>query len=450
MFLSFLPGSPPSGLKALFFLFKDPYTSPGVAIPLSKDLASVMPSLLQRQIFREIAHIFVLCATVLLMLILISRAVQMRELLLGLDMSLLDTARLFAYMTPTFLLLVIPISCMLAAFLTFLRMGTDREMVALRAGGVSIYQMLPAPVLFSVLCVGLTLWVSLHWVSWGMSQFRSTVMDIATTRARIVAQPGVFSSDFPKLVLFARNVDPDKGTLYRVMVNDRSHEGRDITILAPEGEISSDSSRGELVFTLRNGQLYSTTGEQHSVLSFGVYAVRLPLNAIFKDVNLGGVRPRELSWDELRRVRRDYRARMAEFSSGKENEYRDLLNYTLKIDVERQKRWAYPAACLALTLFVLPLATAFQGMRRQMGMVIALVMFFVYYGMMSVGFTLGESGVLPPAIGLWLPNALFLLGGLVGLRFAARERTINTGGIASAVRARLGIFKGKKTSGEAS
>ena len=93
-----------------------------------------MPSLLQRQIFKEIANLFVLAVGVLLTLILISRAVQMRELFLGLDLGILDTVLLFGYMTPLFLMLVIPIACMLSVFLTFLRMSTDRELVALRAG----------------------------------------------------------------------------------------------------------------------------------------------------------------------------------------------------------------------------------------------------------------------------------------------------------------------------
>ena len=146
-----------------------------------------MPSLLQRQIFKEIANLFVLAVGVLLTLILISRAVQMRELFLGLDLGILDTVLLFGYMTPLFLMLVIPIACMLSVFLTFLRMSTDRELVALRAGGINIYQMLPAPLLFSVICMLLTLWVSLHWLAWGMGHFRETILEIANTRARVAA-----------------------------------------------------------------------------------------------------------------------------------------------------------------------------------------------------------------------------------------------------------------------
>ena len=41
------------------------------------------------------AHLFILSTCVLMTLILIGRAVQMREMLLGLDMNLLDTALLF-------------------------------------------------------------------------------------------------------------------------------------------------------------------------------------------------------------------------------------------------------------------------------------------------------------------------------------------------------------------
>ena len=148
-----------------------------------------MIALLHRRIFLEISSLFCLSSCALLTLVLISRAVQMREMLLGLDIGLTDMASLFACMTPVFLLLVIPVSCMLSVFLTFLRMSSDREFIALRAGGVSILQMLPGPLLFSLICTGLTLWVSLHWIAAGMSEFRESLLNIATTRARIVVQP---------------------------------------------------------------------------------------------------------------------------------------------------------------------------------------------------------------------------------------------------------------------
>ncbi len=368
-----------------------------------------MPSLLQRQIFREILYLFSLSSGVLLTLILISRAVQMRELFLGLDMGILDTLLLFAYMTPMFLMLVIPIACMLSVFLTFLRMSTDRELVALRAGGINIYQMLPAPLLFSILCMFLTLWVSLHWLAWGMENFRTTIMDIANTRAKIVVQPGVFNTDFPNLVLFSRQVDPESGGMTQVLVDDRSHPERHMIILAPDGRIDTDQERAELVFRLQNGKIYTTDKQGTSVLGFDEYLVRLPLNSLFNSLDMGEVRPREMSWAQLSSISREEALK------------RDV-NYANKLDVERHKRWAYPVACLALTIFVLPLASAFEGLHRQTGLMLALAMFFVYYSLMSLGFSTGEAGTIPPVIGLWVPNVLFLLIGIYGISLTARER----------------------------
>ena len=44
-----------------------------------------------------------------------------------------------------------------------------------------------------------------------MGHFRETILEIANTRARVVVQPGVFNTDFPNLVLFARQVNPGDG-----------------------------------------------------------------------------------------------------------------------------------------------------------------------------------------------------------------------------------------------
>ena len=82
-------------------------------------------SLLQRRLFLEHAKTFFLSMAVLLLFILMGRALQLRDMLLGLELNIWDTLRLFGYLSPFFLLIICPIACMLAVFLTFLRMSTD-------------------------------------------------------------------------------------------------------------------------------------------------------------------------------------------------------------------------------------------------------------------------------------------------------------------------------------
>ncbi|CAK7014699.1 MAG: hypothetical protein DELT_02207 [Desulfovibrio sp.] len=332
----------------------------------------------------------------------------MRNLFLGLDLSALDAALLFFYMVPMFMLIVVPFSCMLSVFLTFLRMSTDRELVALKAGGVSLYQLLPAPLIFCMLCAVMNVAVSLYGVSWGMNNFRATVMDIANNRARVVVQPGVFNQDIFGLTLFARQVDPESQTMHKVIFEDRTQDKNNrLTILAERGNITAEPRTGSLLFTLKNGHIYRADGEQFGVLGFDEYEIRLDLAKVFSGVELGEIRPKEMSWEDLHKVHSERTAESERFQ--------------LKVAVEIQKRLALPVACVILGIFAMPLACMFEGVRRQMGVILSLVMFLVYYSLLSLGLSVAESGKISPVVGLWAPNIFFAFAGALGLFLTVRE-----------------------------
>ena len=366
--------------------------------------------LLQRRLFAEHMKTFLLSASVLLLFILLGRALQLRDMLMGLELSVFDTLKLFGYLSPFFLLIICPIACMLAVFLTFLRMSTDRELVALKAGGVSLYQMLPAPLFFSVLCTGIGFFISLHLQAWGMSNFRAEVLSIASSSARIVVQPGVFNKDIPNMVMFARKADPLSGTMADVMVEDRRSKKNRMTILAPEGDIDADYESGEILFLLRDGRSYTENDKTMTVMGFKEYAVRFSIDSLFKGVDMGPVKPKEYTWE-----------RLYDYENQKKLSKRDP-RMARKIEVERHKRFVFPIACMVLCIFVIPIATSFQGLKQQTGVLMALLLFLTYYSFLMLGISLGESGDLSPKIGLWVPNAVFLLLGLYGMRLADQER----------------------------
>ncbi len=378
-----------------------------------------MPGKLQRYIFYEMARNFLVCSFFFLGLILIGRGLQLSQELVKLGVTLKDAGLLFAYMSPMFLLIVLPMAAMVAIFLTFLRLASDRELVALKSGGVSLYQLLPATLVFAALCTGLTFYISISGVSWGMNSFKSTLLEIVQTRARVNVQPGVFNQDIFGLTLFARKVDPETGHMQQVIFEDtKLGNSQDTapekmtrtTFLAPEGDIITDESRGELVFKLKNGQIYRFSDDQLSVLRFAEYSIRLSLGALFSDgLAAGETRPKEMSWHELLDIR----------DNQPEHKFYN------KCMVEIQKRLTLPVACLVLGIFSLPLACSFEGTRQQFGLLIALLMFLTYYGLLSFAMSLGESGKVNPAIGMWVPNILFFVAGMAGIHLAAHERTLN-------------------------
>jgi lipopolysaccharide export system permease protein len=302
---------------------------------------------------------------------------------------------------------------MLSQFLTFLRMGSDREITALKAGGIGISRCLQGPVLFCSLISLVTLGVSLYGVSWGTSNFRATLLELARTKAELVLQPGVFNNDFPGLTIFARNVDPASGDLQGVFVEDATRKKANAVIVAPVGRVVTDQNRGEMLFDLKGGHIYRDRGGETTVIGFDTYRLRMDLSKLLGEASLGDKRPKEMSPAELDRLEQEYEAGLE-----KDERYRKVIQ-------EKAKRYALPLACLVLGLFAIPLAFIFQGVKRQYGLILALGFFLLYYVLLSMGLSLGETGVLPPRLGIWLPNILFSAFTVLGFRVAARERSFS-------------------------
>ncbi|THB62933.1 MAG: LPS export ABC transporter permease LptF [Desulfovibrio sp.] len=367
--------------------------------------------------FKEIFFLFSLCLGSLVCLIVIGRFLQLRDLLLGLDISFLDLLLLFFYMSPFFLLLLLPVSCMLGVFLTLLRMSTDRELVALKSAGISLYRLIPAPLIFCILCTAATMFISFYGLSWGIDHFRARVVDLARTKTQLVLQPGVFNKQFPGLMVYARQVDNSRGLLEHVIVEDQTRDTATATILAARGAISTDSDQGVIMIVLEDGHVYRQEQDRISVASFERYQVRLNLSNLlrgFELFDLFDAQPRELSLNALREL--------MQHPELMEHYHYDLKDYR-KIRVEIQKRWALPAACLVLGLIAVPLACAFEGFDRKYGVFFALAIFLIYYSFLSFGISLGETESLDPRVGLWLPNVALALLGVIGFRQVAREKS---------------------------
>lgn len=369
--------------------------------------------LLHRQIFKELSTIFTLSLSGFMGLILIGRLLQFRELFMTQSLSALEMGKLFLYLCPFFLLMLTPIATMLSIFLTFLRMSSDNEITALKSGGLSLYRMIPAPLVFCLICTLADVFFSMYGLSWGTENFRKALMDIARTKSQLAIQPGVFNTDFPGLVFYAEEVDDKTSRMRSVFVRDSTRKDMTATIVAPRGEIRTDSKNGRLLIHLENGRIYQQEKQQLGVLKFSNYDVRIPLADILKGYDVDDPRPKEMAWKKLVRI-----SRAKDRAQGLDE------RFLRKVDVEIQKRLALPVACLVLGMFAMPIACIFRGLKQQYGLIISMGLFLVYYTMLSLGITFGESGTLSPVVGLWTPNVIFAAAFGFMLRLAVKEKSL--------------------------
>ncbi|WP_419787883.1 LPS export ABC transporter permease LptF [Pseudodesulfovibrio sp.] len=368
--------------------------------------------ILHRQIFMELLRLFGLVVACLLGLILIGRMLQLRSLFLSQDIGFFNILQLFFFLTPFFLLLITPIATMLSVFLTFLRMSTDNELTALKANGVSLYRMLPAPAAFCILCMLFTFFISFWGLAWGMNMFKTKIYEFARTNSKFALQPGVFNKEFPGLTFYAHQVDNEKGLLKFAFVRDESMKGTSVIVVAPEAHIESRPDVSEVRIRFDHGKIFRQSGDELNVLRFGSYTVRLDLGKL-----LGGFtfedKAKDMPFSRLSAIRKD--PTLAPDQSPR---------FLRKVETEYFKRLTLPLGCVILGLFAIPIAHAFRGLKQQYGLLLSMGLFLVYYSMFSIGVSMGESGAIPPIYGLWAPNMLYVLIAAIGIKFANEERTL--------------------------
>jgi lipopolysaccharide export system permease protein len=104
------------------------------------------------------------------------------------------------------------------------------------------------------------------------------------------------------------------------------------------------------------------------------------------------------------------------------DELKDYINRLAQSGVDVRRYWvdlyakvALPFACLVMGLIGIAfgLRTGKTGVLVWVGACVPLA--FLYWVLLSLGFSLGRGGALPPLVAAWLPNALFAGGGLVAL-----------------------------------
>ncbi|MCA1808398.1 MAG: LptF/LptG family permease [Kiritimatiellia bacterium] len=84
--------------------------------------------------------------------------------------------------------------------------------------------------------------------------------------------------------------------------------------------------------------------------------------------------------------------------------------------VDLHARLAMPWTCLVVVLFGIPFGIHTVRRGAFLGVMLALMTFFMFYILMMISQWMGKEQVVAPQLGAWLPNGLFLLLGLILMR----------------------------------
>ncbi|APG27247.1 LPS export ABC transporter permease LptF [Syntrophotalea acetylenivorans] len=362
--------------------------------------------------------------------LLLGRLLNLVELVINKGIPLLDIARLFLSILPTFLVLTIPLAFLLGVMLGFGRLSADREILALKSSGISLYQMARPILLLSLPACLLTAAMTLYLRPASETFFRQQLFDIAASHASVGLQSQVFNDEFDGLVLYANQIDDRSGTMRQVFISDERDSSAPTIIMADKGRLVSDSLNQKLLLRLEEGTMHrqpqnkanGTETSTYQVLGFSKYDVNLDLEKQSSAAKKRRRKNKELSLTELR----------SSIETASTEKRQDLL-------AELHTRMVLPAAPLLFALLGVPLGIQPHRSGRGGNFALALGVFLCYYLLLSFADTLvADAGW--PAATLWIPNLCFLLSGLYLLYRAAIERPVTI--FERTFGALFGIFRG--------
>lgn len=195
--------------------------------------------------------------------------------------------KVFSYGMPFSLIFAIPMSVLAAIFLVFSRMANDREIVAIKASGISIWQIIQPPVLIAALLCLVCVYINCNLAPNSHYQRRLFLGRLGVETPLSLIDEGRFIRDFPGLTLYIGKKDGLR--LSEIVIYRFGEGGLKQTIRAQSGTISVNATNRNLVhISLRQVRMAQADEKNpddlalSKQLSAGEYPLDIDMSEILK------------------------------------------------------------------------------------------------------------------------------------------------------------------------
>lgn len=340
-------------------------------------------TILSKHIFGEFMRLFLMVLAVILVVYLCMDFLQKADSFIRYKATIMQVAVFFLYSIPGMAASSFPIAALMAALLSLGNLSRYNEIIAMRAGGMSLATIIK-PVLVGGLLISVAGFIN--------NEF---IMPAYTARANFIKSVEIEKKKqqvvFQQRKLWLRGPDNSIANIDLISPDRSEMIGVSIFKLNPDYSVRERITAGSLLWEngawrLKNSRKYVINGDRASSQSadgeiFNIVESPDDLGMIAKgseEMNFGEL------WDYVKRLK------MSGYQA-------------LRYEVDLHSKLAFPLSSLLMVLIATPLSL--QKVRSggyAKGFALAVLIAFIYWALMSVGMALGRAGSLLP----WRPPGL--------------------------------------------
>ncbi len=190
----------------------------------------------QFYILRQIAVATLFIAVTLTVVVWLTQSTRYFKLILNRGLSLDVFLELTSLLVPSFLLITLPIALFLATVFVLTTMLNDRELVVMRAAGLSDLDLAAPVIALGVLGTMICYFISLYLLPVSFKQFRDLQDDVRNNFSVRLIQEGTFTNFGNKLTIYVRERVGDE--VRGVLVQDNRDKARTVTMMAERGTVT--------------------------------------------------------------------------------------------------------------------------------------------------------------------------------------------------------------------
>lgn len=352
--------------------------------------------LIPRYIFGAMAPYIVLSLLMLSAVLFAQQTSRLTEVLLYTELPISLLAELGAALLPGVLVFSIPLAALAGVIIGFSRMGSDSEIVAMRAAGVGSWTMIWPALVVGLLFSGATTYLHLKEAPRAARDLERIALQGALAKLDSPVEPRTFNT-LPRYVIYVRDGDKALGTWGRVFIFAQQPDGKSKVFTARSGRIDSSGDQSELVLTdvLVTEVPEGNQADKQYVVERSDQ-LRISINTgrseIVQRLNERDTNADSMDWEDLRdRV-----------SSGTEVQQREAVRIL-------NRRAALAAAPFVFSLMAVALGMRVRRGGRSVGVLLTLLVVIVYYLISLLGESLARVGTVSPYVGPWLAT-VFIVG----------------------------------------
>ncbi len=326
--------------------------------------------------------------------------VQILELVVQDGASPMSVLKLVVFTLPNSLTVTIPMALLVGVLLGLSRLAADSEVTAMRACGFGVFQFVRIVAMVGVAAWLLGLFNSLYLAPKATTAMLRVENSLRDSQATFQVQPRVFYEDFRNSILYVQDVRIGRhaSVWSHVFLADISDPRSPKITLAEQATVVGGQHH-DLRMRLRNGEQHEMPPNDPGAYSISTFAqTDLPIQ-----ISSSGQETARIGHSDVPILAMSNRQLYERAHSADGRWYQ----------IELQKRYAYPTACMVLMLVGIPLGLSSRRGGKSMGFVLTIFLVFIYYFLSSTGMALAKQQKIPVLLGVWGANLIFGMAGLL-------------------------------------